>query len=174
MPKTRDQKQNITKNLTDKLQKSQITIFIDYKGLKVKEFEEIRNECRKDNSECLVAKKTLIKIACDENKMQGVNPKDLSGNLALVVGYGDEVTPAKILKGFVKKYKLMKILGGVMNGQYVDDTVINNLASIPSKPELYAKLVGSLNSPLSGLVNVLQGNLRQLVYVLQAIKETKS
>jgi len=174
MPKTKQQKKEMLDHLVDKLNNSTSVVFVDYKGLKAAEIDELRQECRKEESEYCVAKKTLIKLAIDQNKIEGVDPKEMAGNLAVVFGYGDEVAPAKTLKNFSKKYKAMKLLGGIVEGKYIDEKMVNNLADIPSRPELYAKLVGSLNSPISGFVNVLQGNLRNLVYALDAIRESKS
>jgi large subunit ribosomal protein L10 len=173
MPKNKQQKKEIVDQLTDKLSKSKSAVFVDYKGLKVKEVEELRRECKKQNSEYLVAKKTLIKLAVDKSKIEGVNIKEMEGNLALVLGYEDEVSPAKTVKDFSKKYDALKMLSGVMEGKFIDKQMVKNLADIPSKPELYAKLVGSINAPVSGFVNVLRGNLRNLIYALNAIKESK-
>ncbi len=174
MPKTKQQKQEIIKNLTDKLDKSKSTIFIDYKGLKVKELDELRQECGKQNGEYFVAKKTLINIAAGNKKIEGLNPKGMEGNLAMVFGYQDEVVPAKIIKDFAKKYKTLKVMGGIMDSKYIDENMVKTLADIPSKPELYAKLLGSLNAPISGFANVLNGVIRNFVGVLDAVRESKS
>jgi large subunit ribosomal protein L10 len=173
MPKTKKQKKDIIDILTDKFSKSKSMIFVDYKGLKVKELDNLRKECGKQDSEYMVAKKTLVKVAIDSNKIEGVNPNDLEGNLAMVFSYGDEVVPAKILKDFSKSHKALKVLCGIMDGKYIDENMVKSLADIPSKPELHAKLVGMLNSPISGFVNVLSGNLRNLVRVLDSVRESK-
>ncbi|MFH1565080.1 MAG: 50S ribosomal protein L10 [bacterium] len=173
MPKSKQQKEEIVKNLADKLNKSKSTIFVDYKGLKVKELDELRDECEKQESEYFVAKKTLIKVAA-ANKTAGFDLKEMKGNLAMVFGYQDEMVPAKIVKNFSKKYKMFKVLGGIMENKYIDESMVKSLADIPSKPELYAKLLGSLNVPISGFVNVFGGCLRNLAGVLDAVRESKS
>ncbi|MFH1187256.1 MAG: 50S ribosomal protein L10 [bacterium] len=172
MPKSKQQKEEIVKNLIDKLNKSKSTIFVDYKGLKVKELDELRQECGKQESEYFVAKKTLIKVAAG-SKTEGLDPKGMEGNLAMVFGYQDEIVPARIVKNFAKKYKMLRILGGVVENRYIDENMVKNLADIPSRPELYAKLLGSLNAPISGFVNVFSGVLRNFVGVLDAVRESR-
>lgn len=173
MPKSKRQKEEIVKNLNDKLNKSRSMVFIDYKGLKVKELDELRNECEKQGSEYFVAKKTLFNIAI-QNRIENCNPKEMEGNLAIIVGYQDEVATAKIVKNFVKKYKISKILGGIVDNKYISENSVKNLANIPSKPELYSKLLGSFNAPVSGFINVFSGILRNFVGALDAIKESKA
>lgn len=173
MPKTKQQKEEIINQLTDKINKSKTTVFVDYKGLKVKELDKLRQECRKQDGEYFVAKKTLINIATGKNT-EGLDSKGMEGNLAMIFGYQDEIVPAKIAKDFAKKYKTLKILGGVMDSKYIDENMVKSLADIPSKPELHAKLLGSLNAPASGFANVLNGVIRNFVGVLDAVRESKS
>jgi large subunit ribosomal protein L10 len=173
MPKSRDQKKELLDQLSDKVKKSKSIVFVDYKGTKVKEIEDMRKESKKQNAEYVVAKKTLIKIAFDNGKIEGINPKDVDGNIALLLSYEDEVSAAKLANQFSKDSKTLNMVGGVMEGKYIDAQMVKRLANIPSRLELYAKLVGTLNGPISGFVNVLQGNLRNFVGVLDAIKKTK-
>ena len=92
----------------------------------------------------------------------------------MVFGYGDEVETAKFAAKFAKEYTGFKILGGVFEREYADASQIKLLASLPSKVELLAKVVRTIQAPISGFVNVLAGNLRGLVQVINAIKESKS
>ena len=102
------------------------------------------------------------------------NPDSMDGSYAMACGLEDEVAPAKMLADFAKKHEALKILGGILEGKTVDKTAIGFLAKLPSKPELLAKLVGSLQSPISNMVNVLAGNLRGLVQVLNAYQKSKA
>jgi len=173
MPKTKDQKKQIVDDLADKLSKQKSLVFADYKGLTVFEAQEIRKLAKEQNAEYIVAKKTLIQLALDKAGIKDVDVKAMEGNVALVIGFEDEVAPAKITAEYAKDHESLKLIGGVMENQYIDLAKVEALSKIPSKPELFAKLVGSINSPVSGFVNVLAGNLRGLVGVLNAIKDTK-
>ncbi len=174
MPKTKEQKKQIVNDLADKLAKFKSLVFTDYKGLTVAEASAIRKLAREQGAEYLVAKKTLIKLALDKAGLKDIDVKDLSGNLALIIGFEDEVSPAKLAANFAKDHEAFKLLGGIMENKFIDLAQVEALSKIPSRVELLAKLVGSLNSPVSGFVNVLAGNLRGLVTVLGAIKDQKA
>ena len=175
MPKNKIQKQEIFRNLNEKLKKSKSLVFAGFNALGVKDNEALRAKLRAEKSEYYVAKKTLINRALQENKLD-INVRDFDGKVAVLFSYEDEVAPAKILGTFRKdKDKEGKIffLGGLLEGKILSKAEVEALAQLPSKTELYAKVVGSLNAPISGFVNALAGNLKNLVYVLKAI-ETKN
>jgi large subunit ribosomal protein L10 len=174
MPKTKQEKKQIIQDLVDKFSEYRSLVFTDYKGLTVAEAQEIRELCKEQNAEYIVAKKTLIQQALDKAGIQDVDVKSMDGNIALVIGFEDQVTPAKIAANFAKEHESLQLLGGIMEDKYIDLSKVEALAKIPSKAELLSKLVGSLNSPISGFVNVLAGNLKGLVRVLNAIKEQKA
>jgi large subunit ribosomal protein L10 len=176
MPKNKIQKGEILRNLSEKIKKSKSVVFAGFNALTVKDNENLRAQLRKENSEYYVAKKTLMNIAF-KDQIKDLNVRDFSGKLAAVFSYEDEVAPAKILENFRKdKDKTEKIffLGGILENKLLSQAEMEALSKLPSKLELYAKLVGSLNAPISGFVNVLTGNLRGLVYVLKAIEEKKA
>lgn len=178
MPKTKGQKQAILAELSDKASKAKSIVFTQFSGLEAKENEELRKELRAENSEYYVAKKTLLDIALKNANINNVDVRNLPGQIAAVFGYGDEVTPAKIVDKFVDRYKKEKtnkivFVGGVLENKFLTAANVSELAKLPSKQELYAKLVGTINAPVSGFVNVLAGNLRGLVTVLKAIEGKK-
>jgi large subunit ribosomal protein L10 len=175
MPKTKIQKQVIFRDLSEKIKKSKSIVFAGFNALGVKDNENLRDQLGKENSEYYVAKKTLLNLALKENKIE-INPKDLGGKVAAVFSYEDEVASAKILGNFRKdKEKAEKIsfLGGILEGKFLNKEEVEALSKLPSKTELYGRLVGSLNAPISGFVNVMAGNLRGLVTVLKAIGDKK-
>jgi large subunit ribosomal protein L10 len=174
MPKTRDQKKKIIEDLTDKFQSFKSLVFTDYKGLTVKDTSELKKLCKKQGIEYLVAKKTLITKALEGAGIKDMNVKDLQGNIAMVIGFEDEIAPAKVVGNFAKDHKNLKMLGGIMENKFIDLNQVTALSKIPSKVELLARLVGSINAPVSGFVNVLAGNLRGLVCALNAIKDNKT
>jgi len=167
---SKGKKIEITKDLSDKLSRQKTVVFFDYTGLKVSQFQELRGQLREQDIDCQAVKKSLIDLSLEKAKLKDGKIKDLPGQLALVLGYEDEVLPAKILYDFSKKNEDLKILTGFVNGQYLEAEAILNLAKLPSKQELLAKLVGSVGSPISGLVNALEGNLRKLFFVLKNIE----
>lgn len=173
MAKTKEQKKKTLESLEDNFKKSKTAVFVNFQGLNVKDTTVLRNLLRKEKVEYEVAKKTLLKLAVEKTGQEGVDPKSLNGNVAVAFGFEDEVTPAKILNQFRATHEALKILGGTLEKKYIDAARVIELANIPDRQELLAKLVGSINSPVSGFVNVLAGNLRGLVQVLKAISEKK-
>jgi large subunit ribosomal protein L10 len=106
--------------------------------------------------------------------MNDLDTKTFDGKLAVIFSYRDEVSPAKVIDTFRKdKEDKIFFLGGIMEGKLLSQSEVETLAKLPTKQELLSKLVGSLNAPISGFVNVLAGNLRGLVTVLKAIEEQK-
>lgn len=173
MSKTKQQKQATITSLVDGLKTAKATVFANFQGLKVSEAEELRRECRKNNIQVLAAKKTLVKKACENIGLEDINPKVFSGGVATFMGQGDEVSAARIVNTFAKTHSIVTIFGGILEGKFVDAVAVKSLANLPSRQELLSRLVGSINAPVSGFVNVLAGNLRNLVGVLNNIKESK-
>lgn len=174
MPKSKQQKQEIFRDITERLKKAKSVVFTSFNGLGVKDNEAIRTALYDENSEYYAAKKTLLKLALNDQKIDGAEAAQFDGQVAVTFGYGDEVTPAKVLAKFVKSSDgKIQFLGGILENRYLDANAVSELATLPSKEELYAKVVGSINAPVSGFVNVLAGNLRSFVRVLSAIQETK-
>jgi len=167
---TKKQKQEIIKDLADKLSRQKAVIFSDYTGLKVNQVQELRQQLREKEIDYQVAKKNLIDLALKQAGFKKIKAKELTGQLALVFGYKDEVLPANILYNFSKENESLKILAGLINGEYLEKEGIISLAKLPSRQELLAKLVGSISAPLSGLTSTLQGNLIKLVNLFKNLK----
>jgi len=133
----------------------------------------LREKASQSGVEVFVAKKTLLDIAAKEAGLEGVDPKQFSGSILTAVAQ-DEVSAAKLLNELTKENEDVQLVAGVLEGKGIDAEEVAQLASLPGKEELLAKLVGSLNSPVSGFVNALAGNVRGLVTVLSAIQEKKA
>jgi len=175
MPKTKIQKQEILRNLDEKIKKSKSVVFAGFNAFGVKDNEELRKKLGEENSEYYVAKKTLINLAFANNKIEGVDVRGFDGKVAVVFSYEDEIASAKTLGNFRKgKEDSLFFLGGILENKLLSQEEVEALSKLPSREELYAKMVGSLNAPVSGFVNALAGNLRNLVYTLKAIEESKS
>ncbi len=158
--------------IQEKLQKSQSVMFLDYRGLTVSEVTELRNKMRAAGVEYKVIKNTMMRRAAKEAGVEGLD-EILEGPTAVAFGYEDPVAPAKILVDFIENAKKTQLKGGVLAGRAMSQAEIKDLASLPSKEQLLAKLMGSLNAPVTGLVMALSGIPRKLVYALNAIKEKK-
>jgi len=174
MPKTRKQKEHSVQTLDEKLSQSKSLVFANFSGLKVKDATKLRRLCKAEGAVYEVDKKTLLKIAFEKSGISGVDVKSLPGAVAVVYGLTDEVAPAKVLEQFSKTNEAVKIIGGVIERKFISASEVIALAKLPSKQQLLAKLVGTINAPVSGFVNVLAGNLRGFVQVLNAIKDQKT
>lgn len=173
MAKTRQAKEQEIAVLVDQLKSAKSVVFANFQGLKVKESEELRSICRKEQIVYVASKKTLMKRALQEVGLS-VDTKVFEGGVSAVFGQKDEVLPAQIVDKFAKDHEALKVFGGVLEGAFIDAAKIKQLAKLPSKQQLLGQLVGTLNAPVSGFVNVLAGNIRGLVNVLNAVKETKA
>ncbi len=167
---TREQKQEIIKRLKEGLEKQEATVFVGIEGLAASDLFDLRARLKEKDCELSVVKKTLINRAFSEKKID-LDAQNLEGQAALILGYEDVISPAKTAYNFSKENKNLKILGGLYESKFINPEEVINLAKIPSREELLAKVVGSISNPLSGFVNVLQGNIRSLVYVLCAIED---
>ena len=169
MAKTKEQKKEMLKNIGDRIKDSKALVISVFDKLTVAEDQELRRELRKENVDYQVVKKTLLKKSFEENKIDELPIDELNANISLASSR-DEVAGAKVLCNFSNDREDFRVLGGLLNGLWFDSVKINELAKLPSKPELLAKTVATINAPVSGLVNVLAGNLRGLVNVLNSIK----
>ena len=154
------------------LANSQAVVLVNYCGLTVSEDTELRKQMREAGVKYMVAKNTFTRIAAKEAGIEGLDGM-LENNTALAFAAEDPVAPAKIAYEFSKKHEKLEIKGGLLNGAVIGTDEIKALADLPSREELLAKLVGSMQAPISGFVNVLHGTLRNFVYVLDAIRDKK-
>lgn len=169
---TKVQKEVIVKDLAEKLKNSKAVVFSDYKGLNVADMTQLRRDLRAEGVDLQVLKKTLMNIALKDAGIE-MDAKALEGQVAIAISNKDEVAAAKIIAKLAKANNNLKIVGGILGTKELSVNEVNALAKLPSKEELLAKLVGTLNAPVSGFVNALAGNVRGLVTVLQAISEKK-
>ncbi|OGE64183.1 50S ribosomal protein L10 [Candidatus Daviesbacteria bacterium RIFCSPLOWO2_02_FULL_36_8] len=172
MPKTRLQKEETVQIIQEKLGRAKSVVFTDYKGLSMKQLSDLRNKLREVNAEFTITKNTLLKHA---------NPDlDLEGPTATLLAYDDEISPIKILVKALKDATIGKVKSGFLGRddlpagrQALDEAKIIQLSSLPTKDELRGQTVGVLVAPLRGIISVLQGNLRNLVYALSEIQKVK-
>jgi len=171
MALTKEQKKKIVEDLREKIKEQKAIIFVAISGVKVKDLTILRKKLKEADDELKVAKKTLLGIILKEAKLK-MEAKELLGEIAVVFGYKNELSPAKTVYQFAESNPNVKILGGFIESQkkeFLNAEQIVELAKLPTKEELLGRLVGSISAPVSGLVNVLQGNLRNLAYLLSRI-----
>ncbi len=172
MAKTRVEKEQSVSELKEKFERTQSVVLTDYHGISVPQMQELKNDLKPLNAEFTVAKNTLLSIASKKAKKE-LPEENLKGPTAILLSFDDPIEPIKKLAEFIKKYELPVIKSGLFEGKLLSRDGILELSKIPSKNELYAQVIGALNSPISGLVKVLGGNIRNLVYVLNYIKESR-
>ncbi|MCF8009285.1 MAG: 50S ribosomal protein L10 [Halanaerobiales bacterium] len=168
----RPDKEAAVKELQEKLKESKSLVITDYIGLKVSEMTELRAKLREADVDYKVVKNTLAKIAANNSDLTEIN-EFLSGPTAIAFGIEDVVSPAKILNEFAEAHDVLEIKGGFLNGEIISKKKVESLAKIPSREELLAKAFASMKAPITGFVNVLSGNTRNLVNVLSQIKDQK-
>lgn len=152
--------------------KAKVAIVTDYRGLSVLEITQLRRELQKEGADYTVVKNTLAKIAVQGTEYEAL-AELLQGPSAVAFGFNDQVAPAKVLKKFIKEKKKSEIKGGVLDGAVLSAKDVDNLANLPSREELYAKMLGSLNSPAQGIVMTTSGVARALVTAMDAVRKQK-
>lgn len=178
MARSKKSKYDVVGLIEDKLEKSKALLFINVKGLKVQEIQELRKKCKEGANEVYIAKKSLFKHVLQSRNIEGINPKQYEGEVGVVFAYGDEISHAKVVTDFAKKHEALGIFGACMFSPQgtvlVDSQGVKQLAAIPSRQELLASLVGSIASPLRGFASVLNGTQRGFVQVLARYAQQKS
>jgi len=166
-------KKKFVDEMSEKLKNATSIVIIDYRGLKVSQDTELRKKMREAGAEYVVAKNRLMKLAMREAGIELDFDDVLEGTNSFAIGYEDSVAPAKVAYEFGKSLKIFEIKAGYLEGKRINAAEVEALATLPSREELLAKLLAGMQSPISGIVNVLQGNIRNLVYVLDAVAKKK-
>ncbi len=169
-------KENVAavQELKNKLERSQLTLVGEYRGLSVSDMAELRNAVRKTDAEVIVAKNTLVRIAANEVGVTGLD-EHLGGPVALMLAYNDPIASAKALNDYLKgAKKAITMRGGVMGEILVASGDIERIASTPSLEQSLAKVLGGVNAPASRIVGALQGVMRNIAYIVGQIGEGKA
>jgi large subunit ribosomal protein L10 len=166
----RPEKQNITKEYLVRLNASPFFIVVNYKGLKVSHFTELRKRLTKAGSELHVVKNSIFRIAAKEAGIGDLNGA-LTGQLAVVTGQRDISSAAKVVKSFGAEFDRLKVHFGYLNNQRLEQPDILTLADLPSIEVLRGKLLGLFSAPATKLVTLLNTPASQLARVLQARAE---
>lgn len=173
MAKTKERKKQEIENLTTKLKDSKSVVFSSFDQVGVKDVEALRKELRENDSEMIVIKKTLLKKVLKESKLEDVDINSLKGSVSAVLGYKDEVAPARLVGNFKKDHESVNIFSGILESKAIGLEEVENLAKLSSREELLARVVGSLKAPVSNFVRVCSGVLRNFIFALKAISDNE-
>ncbi|HOA31572.1 MAG TPA: 50S ribosomal protein L10 [Clostridia bacterium] len=166
------QKQAEVDKIAERFSQSPAIVVVDHRGLTVEEDTKLRAELRKSGVTYKVTKNTLA-IKAAEKIGVADSTSLFTGPTAIATHEEDVAVAARILSNFAREHKKLELKGAILEGEVVGVDGVKALASLPTKEVLIAKVLGGFNAPITGFVNVLNGNIRGLVVALNAIKEQK-
>ena len=169
----RTEKEIIVQELAEKLNGTQAAFLADYRGINVDQATRLRRELVQAGVEYKVVKNNLLKLAAKGTPAEGLQDF-CAGPTALALAGADPVAPAKILSKFAKEIEAFELKAGVLSGKLLTVAEISALADLPSREELIAKALSSMNAPVSNFVGTMAAIPRSLVQVLGAIGENKA
>ncbi len=157
--------------LTEKMKGSVAGVLVDYKGINVADDTALRRELRQAGVHYAVYKNSMVRFAAKDAGLEDLT-KVLEGTTAVAISESDPVAAAKIICKYAEKSKtVFNVKAGYVDGGVLDADEVQSLAKLPSREELVAKALAGFNAPITGFVNVLNGNIRGLVVALNAIAE---
>ena len=169
----KQKKASIVEELSKSISDSTGMILTQYQGLNVGEIAELRSKLRKQNCQYKVIKNTLVKIAFKGTEFESFS-NNFTGPTAIVVQKGDPTISAKTVVDFAKDHAKLKLMFGFLSGKVLSSAEVKNLASLPSKEVLIGKMLSSMQSPLCGLLSVMNGPIRNFTYLLENIRKQKA
>jgi large subunit ribosomal protein L10 len=168
----RQEKDTSIAELREKLGDARGAVLTDYRGLSVAEITELRTLLRKSAVEYKVVKNTLARLAVKDTGLAGLSLY-LEGPTAIAISRKDPVAASKAVSAWAKGRPTFTIKGGVVEGRVVGPAEVAELAELPSREVLLARLAGAVQAPLQGLVQVLSAPLQGLVRVLEQVRQRK-
>ena len=166
-------KQDKVSQIKENIDKAQVAIVTEYKGYSVEEITNLRRALQKEDGDYMVTKNTLAKLAVKDTPYE-VLTETFKGPIALAFGFGDQVAPAKVLSKFIKDVKKGEIIAAALDGKLLSAEEAKALATIPSKEEIYAKMLGCVNSPATGIVGSINAVMASLTRAVAAVRDQKS
>ncbi len=164
----REKKVRLVSEIAESLKKSEVVVITDYSGMSTANLTSLRRKLRSSGVDYRVVKNTLVRFAVDEAG-KGVDPNIFDGPIAVAFGYDDPVIPPKLLYEYAKSSNApLNVLGGILGNTVLSAEEMKNLAQLPPREILLAKVLGGIQAPLTGLVTVLSGPSRGLANILQA------
>jgi large subunit ribosomal protein L10 len=169
----RSEKETVVQDVTDIFMKAKSVFVTDYEGLTVEKMSVLRRKCRASSVEYRVVKNTLAKMAADKAGKAEINPY-FKGPSAIAYSFEDASAPARIIKEFFKENQKPKVKFTLFEGQFYGPDRLDEIAALPSRNELIARVLGGFNAPIQGLAGALSGILSKLVRTLDAVRESKT
>jgi len=166
-------KEALVSKLSEKGEKARAFVFANYQGLTHKQLEQLKKALKGANSELVVAKNTLLKLALKGESGIKNQESSLEGPTATVFVYGDIMEPLKELAKTIKQFSLPTLKFGILDGQALTGDQLLKLSTLPSKEVLLSQVVYGLKSPIFGLHRALNWNLQKLTMVLSSISKSK-
>ena len=166
-------KQDKVSQIKENIDKAQVAIVTEYKGYSVEEITNLRRALQKEGGDYMVTKNTLAKLAVKDTPYE-VLTETFKGPIAIAFGFGDQVAPAKVLSKFIKDAKKGEIVAAALDGKLLSAEEAKALATIPSKEEIYAKMLGCVNSPATGIVGSINAVMASLTRAVAAVRDQKS
>ena len=165
-------KQDKVEMLKERASKAKVAVVTDYRGYSVEEITKLRRALQKENGDYTVTKNTLAKIAFKGTEFECLESV-MTGPTAVAFGFEDQVSPAKVLSKFIKETKKGEIIAAALDGKLLSAEEAKALANLPSKEELYAKMLGCVNSPATGIVGSINAVMSSLVRAIDAVAKQK-
>lgn len=166
------EKAEVVNTYRQKFSEAKIGVLAEYRGMSVAELSALRGKLREASSELKVIKNNLASIASEGTPMEPLKDH-FKGPMAIALSYSDVAAPAKILSDAAKQYKHLEIMSGALDGALLDKSEIVRIAALPSRDELLGMFLRVIQAPVTNLATVLTAPLRDLVGVLNAVKEKK-
>ena len=169
------QKTEIINELTQKFQDSSGIYLTRYTGMNVAQATQLREQFRKNEVSYFVSKNTLTKLAARNAGFEDKLDNILRGQIGIAYALNDPTAPARVIRNFEQENKgsTLEVVGLVFEGELFNAAKYKELAVLPARDELLAKLVGSLNQPMTKLVGTLNGAMTKFAMALSSLKETK-
>lgn len=169
---SRGEKEQLVAEVKEKLEKAQSVILADYRGVTVKEFTGLRAQLRKEDVDLQVMKNTLGKIAAEQLGIEDI-AEYLTGPTVWAFSMKDPVSAAKVLKEFARTHPHLVLKGGILENKGFGPKMAESLADLPSREALLGQVAGLLQSPITGLVRVLQGPINKFGYALEDYRKNQ-
>jgi large subunit ribosomal protein L10 len=163
-------KEKQVEELAEQLSRAKVTVLADYRGLSVAEMTALRRRLREANAEFHIAKNTMTRRAA-ERLGRSELVAQLVGPTGLAFGHGDEAALARAITEFARTSRILTVKAGMLGNRVLAAEEVSRLAELPGREQLLAQVVGGIQAPIAGLVNVLSGTLRGLVVVLEGRRQ---
>jgi large subunit ribosomal protein L10 len=172
---SRTAKEQAVDKLSGELGRLSLAVMTDYRGLTVREVEELRAKLHEEGMTYKVTKNTLLRLALKNSPaMAKIDPTAFTGPMALAFSFEDEIAPARVIFQYAKEHEALEIVGALTgDGHLLSAAEVKALATLPNREQLIAQVVGTIAAPLSGLVGVMAGNVRSIINVLNALQEAR-